>query len=118
MLVETLGVCRFRRLPLLLVVLLKLPVPIGRLPSLLPRPGSPLNRPLCKGDEKASFGPPASHFIREAAKLQSGSKEPGRVIAGSITMKQAEAIAKENNLFAALITTQKNNIFVPVRARK
>ena len=39
--------------------------------------------------------PPASHFIREAAKLQSGSKEPGRVIAGSITMKQAEAIAKE-----------------------
>jgi ribosomal protein L11 len=39
--------------------------------------------------------PPASHFIREAAKLKSGSKEPGRVIAGSITMKQAEAIAKE-----------------------
>ena len=34
-------------------------------------------------------------IIREAAKLQSGSKEPGRVIAGSITMKQAEAIAKE-----------------------
>ena len=39
--------------------------------------------------------PPASHFIREAAKLKSGSKEPGRVIAGSITMKQAETIAKE-----------------------
>ena len=39
--------------------------------------------------------PPASHFIREATKLKSGSKEPGRVIAGSITMKQAEAIAKE-----------------------
>ena len=39
--------------------------------------------------------PPASHFIREAAKLKSGSKEPGRVVAGSITMKQAEAIAKE-----------------------
>ena len=34
-------------------------------------------------------------FIREAAKLKSGSSEPGRVIAGSITMKQAEAIAKE-----------------------
>ena len=38
---------------------------------------------------------PPSHFIREAAKLKSGSSEPGRVIAGSITMKQAEAIAKE-----------------------
>ena len=44
-------------------------------------------------DKKFDFiikSPPASHFIREAAKLKSGSKEPGRVIAGSITMKQAE----------------------------
>ena len=39
--------------------------------------------------------PPASYFIKEAAKLKSGSKEPGRVVAGSITMKQAETIAKE-----------------------
>ena len=39
--------------------------------------------------------PPASHFIKQAAKLKSGSKEPGRVITGSITMKQAEQIAKE-----------------------
>ena len=39
--------------------------------------------------------PPASHFIKQAAKLKSGSREPGRVIAGSITMKQAEQIAKE-----------------------
>ena len=49
-------------------------------------------------DKKFDFiikSPPASHFIREAAKLKSGSKEPGRIIAGSITMKQAEAIAKE-----------------------
>ena len=49
-------------------------------------------------DKKFDFiikSPPASHFIREAAKLQSGSKEPGRVIAGSITIKQAEQIAKE-----------------------
>ena len=38
--------------------------------------------------------PPASHYIREAAKLKSGSKEPGRTVAGSITMKQAEEIAK------------------------
>ena len=35
-----------------------------------------------------------SHYIREAAKLKSGSKEPGRTVAGSITMKQAEDIAK------------------------
>ena len=39
--------------------------------------------------------PPASHFIKQAAKLKSGSKEPGRVITGTITMKQAEQIAKE-----------------------
>ena len=49
-------------------------------------------------DKKFDFiikSPPASHFIKEAAKLKSGSKEPGRVVAGSITMKQAESIAKE-----------------------
>ena len=39
--------------------------------------------------------PPASHYIKEAAKLNGGSKEPGRVIVGSITMKQAEKIAQE-----------------------
>ena len=42
-------------------------------------------------DKKFDFvikSPPASHFIREAAKLKSGSKEPGRVVAGSITVKQ------------------------------
>ena len=38
--------------------------------------------------------PPASHFIKEAAKLKGGSKEPGRVIVASITKKQAEDIAK------------------------
>jgi large subunit ribosomal protein L11 len=38
---------------------------------------------------------PAAHFIKQAAKLKSGSKEPGRVITGSITIKQAEQIAKE-----------------------
>ena len=31
----------------------------------------------------------------EAAKLKSGSKEPGRVVVGSITRKDAERIAKE-----------------------
>ena len=39
--------------------------------------------------------PPASYFIKEAAKLKSGSKEPGRVIVASITMEQAKKIAQE-----------------------
>ena len=38
---------------------------------------------------------PLLHILLEAAKLKSGSSEPGRVVAGSITLKQAEAIAKE-----------------------
>ena len=49
-------------------------------------------------DKKFDFiikSPPASHFIKQAAGVKSGSKEPGRVIKGSITMKQAEQIAKE-----------------------
>ena len=49
-------------------------------------------------DKKFDFvikSPPASFFIREAAKLKGGSKEPGRVIVGSITIKQAEKIAQE-----------------------
>ena len=49
-------------------------------------------------DKKFDFiikSPPSSHFIKQAAKLKGGSKEPGRIIAGSITMKQAEQIAKE-----------------------
>ena len=49
-------------------------------------------------DKKFDFeikSPPASHFIKEAAKLKGGSKEPGRSIAGSITKKQAEEIATQ-----------------------
>ena len=49
-------------------------------------------------DKKFDFvikSPPASYFIKEAAKLKGGSKEPGRVIVGSITIKQAEKIAQE-----------------------
>ena len=49
-------------------------------------------------DKKFDFiikSPPASYFIKEAAKLKSGSKEPGRIITGSITKKQAEEIAKK-----------------------
>jgi len=49
-------------------------------------------------DKKFDFiikSPPASHFIKEAAKLKGGSQEPGRVIVGSITTKQAKMIAQE-----------------------
>ena len=49
-------------------------------------------------DKKFDFvikSPPASYFIKEAVKLKGGSKEPGRVIVGSITTKQAEKIAQE-----------------------
>ena len=49
-------------------------------------------------DKKFDFiikSPPASHFIKEAAKLKSGSNEPGRNIVASITKKQAEEIAKQ-----------------------
>ena len=48
-------------------------------------------------DKKFDFiikSPPASHFIKEAAKLKGGSKEPGRNIVASITRQQAEEIAK------------------------
>ena len=49
-------------------------------------------------DKKFDFiikTPPASHYIKEAAKLKGGSKEPGRSVAGSITKKQAEEIATQ-----------------------
>ena len=49
-------------------------------------------------DKKFDFvikSPPASHFIKEAAKLKGGSQEPGRNIIASITKKQAEEIAKK-----------------------
>ena len=49
-------------------------------------------------DKKFDFiikSPPASYFIKETAKLKSGSKEPGRDIVASITKKQLEEIAKK-----------------------
>ncbi|MFN6951716.1 MAG: 50S ribosomal protein L11 [Albidovulum sp.] len=38
--------------------------------------------------------PPASYLIKKAAKLDSGSKEPGRNTVGQITMAQVREIAK------------------------
>ena len=49
-------------------------------------------------DKKFDFvikSPPASHFIKEAIKLKSGSKEPGRNIVASITKNQLKEIAKQ-----------------------
>jgi len=38
--------------------------------------------------------PPASHFLKKAAKIASGSKEPGRAIAGSVSKAQVREIAQ------------------------
>jgi large subunit ribosomal protein L11 len=39
--------------------------------------------------------PPASHLIKQAVKVQGGSKLPGRESAGTITMAQCREIAKK-----------------------
>ncbi len=38
--------------------------------------------------------PPASYFLKKAAKLESGSKAPGRDVAGSVTKDQVRKIAE------------------------
>jgi large subunit ribosomal protein L11 len=37
--------------------------------------------------------PPATYFLKKAAKINSGSKEPGKVSAGKVTRAQLEEIA-------------------------
>jgi large subunit ribosomal protein L11 len=39
--------------------------------------------------------PPASFFLKKAAKLQKGSKAPGRDVAGRVTMAQCREIAEK-----------------------
>ena len=39
--------------------------------------------------------PPVSHFIKKAVKLESGSKTPGRDMAGSLTKAQVREIAEK-----------------------
>jgi large subunit ribosomal protein L11 len=39
--------------------------------------------------------PPASYYLKQAARLQSGSKEPGREIAGRVTRTQLREIAEK-----------------------
>ncbi|MDZ4380402.1 MAG: 50S ribosomal protein L11 [Parvibaculum sp.] len=38
--------------------------------------------------------PPASYFLKKAAKIQSGSKTPGRASAGTVTFAQCREIAE------------------------
>ncbi len=38
--------------------------------------------------------PPASFYLKKAAKLDKGSSEPGRSVAGSVSQKQLEEIAE------------------------
>src|SRR3954470_7081284 len=38
--------------------------------------------------------PPMSYFLKKAAKLESGSKNPGRDVAGSVTKAQVKEIAE------------------------
>ncbi|HWA89100.1 MAG TPA: 50S ribosomal protein L11 [Rhizomicrobium sp.] len=48
-------------------------------------------------DKSFSFAmktPPASYFLKKAAKLESGSKTPGRGFAGSVTKAQVRQIAE------------------------
>lgn len=42
----------------------------------------------------ATKTPPASYFLKKAAGLKSGGKEPGRSVAGSVTMEQVREIAE------------------------
>jgi large subunit ribosomal protein L11 len=55
--------------------------------------------------------PPASYFLKKAAKLQSASKRPGRDVAGSVTVAQVRQIAEAkmkdlnaNDVEAAMLT--------------
>jgi Ribosomal protein L11 len=54
-------------------------------------------------DRSFSFdtkSPPASYFIKKAAKLNKGSTEPGRDVVGAVTVSQLREIAeqKKNDL--------------------
>jgi large subunit ribosomal protein L11 len=39
--------------------------------------------------------PPMSHFLKKAAKLEGGSKAPGRDVAGAVTKEQVREIAEQ-----------------------
>lgn len=61
-------------------------------------PGSPIPVILTVyADKSFTFvkkTPPASYFLKKAAKLKKGGTEPGRAVAGSVTMAQVREIAE------------------------
>lgn len=62
-------------------------------------PGSPVPTVITYyADKSFTFEmktPPASYFLKKAAKLNSGSKKPGRDVAGSVTIAQVREIAEK-----------------------
>ncbi len=61
-------------------------------------PGTPIPVKITVfGDKSFTFEmktPPASFFLKKAANLKAGSKEPGRAVAGRVTMDQVREIAQ------------------------
>ena len=61
-------------------------------------PGSPIPTVIAVyADRSFSFEtktPPASYLLKKAAKTKSGSKEPGRAVAGKVTQDQLREIAE------------------------
>ena len=61
-------------------------------------PGMPIPTILTVYQDKSFIfetkTPPASYYIKKAAKLKSGSQEPGRKVAGSVTKDQVREIAE------------------------
>lgn len=49
--------------------------------------------------------PPASFFLKKAAKIQSGGKTPGKATAGTVTLKQVREIAE-----AKMVDLNANNV--------
>jgi large subunit ribosomal protein L11 len=62
-------------------------------------PGSPVPVVITAYQDKSfTFemkAPPASFFLKKAAKITAGSKEPGKAVAGSVTMDQCREIAQQ-----------------------
>ncbi len=62
-------------------------------------PGSPVPVVITAFQDKSfTFemkAPPASFFLKKAAKITAGSKEPGKNIVGTVTMEQCREIAKQ-----------------------
>jgi len=62
-------------------------------------PGSPVPVVITAYQDKSfTFemkSPPASYFLKKAAKVNAGSKEPGKNIVGKVTMAQCREIAEQ-----------------------